>query len=321
MYAILALLGLGLIFTGFSGDDDDDVNESGGNGGDEGNDEPETFTSDDDFVVDQSYRSEFQDNIDGRVAMGQLTQQQGDQAMDVIKFRSGDINISTGNGDDYVMAGIGDDTIDAGTGDDFVSSGEGDDLVNLGEGDDTYGFEAGQFTDDETTLWYGEDEVEGGDDTVLGGAGDDMISDNYGSNVIFGHQGNDVIDVVDAETGAATPDTVDAGFGNDTINVDEGDTVTSNQGRDLISVNVVGGVEQDYDAVTVTDFNAAMDVIELEGTYGLLMPTSYGNPDTNPITVADMDDGLGAIVSINGVEVVHVYGGAGMTAANVRVSV
>lgn len=53
---------------------------------------------------------------------------------------------------------------------------------------------------------------------MIGGAGADFIADGYGANLIQGQQGDDFIVTIDQD--GLSPDTVEAGFGNDMIFVD-----------------------------------------------------------------------------------------------------
>ena len=333
MFPLLALFGFGLLFAGLIGDDDDDQ-PAGETGTDEGGSSAETFTDGVDVVLDQTYLPMVQADAADLVAEGELTQAEADAALANINLRSGAVNISTGNGNDYVATGKDNDTITTGDGDDYVIGGRGNDLINLGAGDDVYGVDPRGVSgnDDYTSFPNGGFELfgppsalEGGNDTILGGSGADWISDSFGSNVVNGQQGNDFISVVDEEAGGAnTPDVVNGGFGNDTIYVDKGDIVTGNQGRDQITVDVFGGVSDGYDFVTIADFEPGRDTLELEGSFGLLLTPSPTGPEdvpVNPISVADLEDGSGAVVSINGIPVVRVIGGAGMTVADVQLSV
>ncbi|QFT58692.1 hypothetical protein FIU94_07625 [Sulfitobacter sp. THAF37] len=335
MYALLALLGLGAAFALVAGigGDDDAVDETP-----EQEEMPpvvslQTFTDGDDAVLDQRYVEDARANADDLVAEGELTRAEADAALDAIRIAQNPANLDTGAGDDYVVTGDGADTVRAGAGDDVVVGGGGNDLVSLGDGDDVYGSDVRTislpddvigFPDSGFGIFGTDAALEGGDDTIMGGAGMDAISDSFGRNVVFGNQGQDFIVTVDEDGPGASPDTVDGGFGNDTLVVDQGDVVTGNQGRDLVTVDLFAGVSDDYAEITITDFQPGIDTLELEGSFGLLMPPSPTGPDdvpVNPISVADLADGTAAIVSVNGIPVVRVMGGAGMTVADVRISV
>lgn len=317
MYALLALLGIGLLFSVFNDSDDGESSDR--------EEEPETFTDDDDVVIGDLFRDAIEANAADLVAEGELTQAQADAALGDVNFRGGSLNIDTGAGDDYVAGSNGADTIVTGSGDDFVIGARGDDFINLGEGADVYGVEQRAIETQDDTVGFpdgdfeilgSEAQLEGGDDTILAGPGNDAISDGFGSNEIFGQQGADFIVAVDQEANRTTPDMVDGGFGNDTIFFDEGDTVTGNQGRDDFTLDVFRGVGTGYQASTITDFDPARDQIEVQGTADLLQPGGVSQ-----VTVADLADGSGAVISINGIAVAQVVGGAGLTIGDVRLTI
>ena len=156
---------------------------------------------------------------------------------------------------------------------------------------------------------------------MIGGAGADFIADGYGANLIQGQQGDDFIVTIDQD--GLSPDTVEAGFGNDMIFVDEGDVVTASHGQDQITVDLWDGVSSDYSFVTITDFDPTKDILELEGSEALLRTRTPTGPEdvvNNLITVEDLEDGSGAVVMVNDIPVVVLIGGQGMSVSNVRLS-
>jgi len=155
--------------------------------------------------------------------------------------------------------------------------------------------------------WGGSfDRLHAGDDEVSGGSGNDLILDGYGSNVLNGNEDDDLLVSVDLDV--VSPDTVNGGSGNDVLVVDQGDTVSTGSGTDDVVVELSAGVGAGYETVSIQDFNSEEDVIELSGLEG------------DEVTVADLDDGTGAVVSVGGVPVVVVTGGQGLTAGDIRIA-
>ncbi|WP_299586696.1 hypothetical protein [uncultured Tateyamaria sp.] len=311
MVGILALLGFGLLVGGLSGlgGDDDPVAEPVDDGV-----EPTQVASEGDdplqFVGD-AYVDDFQAGLDDLVSEGELTQAQADALFDNTASASGPLNIVTGDGEDGILGGDQDDTISVGGGDDGAAGGEGDDLIELGAGADVSGESdrTGSFPDDNRPFVQSDAGVataavlEAGNDTIRGGGGADDIADAYGSNELRGENGDDFIVAVDSD--GVTPDVVRGGTGSDALIVDQGDTVNTGVGQDFVTVDVTSGVEEGYQLVTIEDFDPANDRLELEGEDSLLNGTGAG------VTVEPFDGGV--TVLVNGVEVVRVVGGTGLT--------
>jgi len=154
------------------------------------------------------------------------------------------------------------------------------------------------------------------DDTSASGAGDDANSDNFGSNLINGQQGDDFIVAVDDRSDLGKVDTVKGGVGRDTLVVDEGDLVTTRGGADQDILETYSGVADGYDVVTITDFDTARDVLTLQGEASLLRP---GNGDETPVSVQELDDQTGTMVLINGIRVAHLIGAQGVSPDQIRV--
>ncbi len=314
MVGLLLLLGLGLAAAFVSTSNDNDAVAV------EETELPEqSFAEGDDRVYDESHRDAVGLTLMDYVDSGEMS---GAEADDILAaaFHHGPFNVATGGGDDSVLGSAGDDRIDAGADADVVHGGLGDDVVQLGDGSDTYGFDerAGSFPDDvrpfplSNEFGINEAVLEGGDDFVRGGAGDDNIADGHGANTLLGNEGQDLLIAIDQD--GLSPDSVSGGYGQDSIFVDQGDRVTTGAGDDRVSVNIVSGVTDGYRAVTITDFVLGQDRVELEGWDGLL------DGDTDPVTVTDSDDGLAAVIAVNGIPVVEVIGGHGLTRADVSVS-
>lgn len=322
MIGLLLFLGAGLAISAIvlTGDD---------HGASEENSQAETLTDGDDNVVGAVYSGGVESYLDDLLAEGELTDAEYSDYVAGITFIGPEANIDGGAGNDSMLGSEYGDTLTGGLGDDYISGGEGDDLIDLGAGNDASGVDERSVSIDDDILAFPYDAglyandvlYEAGNDTILGGAGNDAISDNYGANLIDGGAGNDFIIATDDLYNEA--DTVIGGAGDDILLVDEGDLVTTSAGFDTVTVDLWDGASTGYDVVTVTDFNPDEDVIELEGSSSLLRTPAPSGPDDvveNPITVADTEDGTGAVIYVSGVPVVLVVGGQGMTVANVGIS-
>ncbi len=102
-----------------------------------------------------------------------------------------------------------------------------------------------QLSKPQTVGGNGQDELIGTilDDVMTGGNGADFLFGNFGNDRLFGENGADVLD---------------GGMGNDRLSGGRGDDVlTTGAGSDVILIDTKGGSD------TVTDFDAALDSIEL----------------------------------------------------------
>lgn len=174
-------------------------------------------------------------------------------------------------GIDDLIGGSGDDEIFARESGDIVEGRDGDDRIFGHEGDDA--------------LVGGE-----GDDFIRGGSGDDAILDHEGSDTIYGDAGNDSIiatSAIDGEelvhlsrdfvSGGGTTaedllslynfatdsddegDTIYAGLGDDAVIAGDDDVVSLGEGNDTIGVG--DWMDENDEAVVVTDFNPAEDTL------------------------------------------------------------
>ncbi|MCE8509594.1 hypothetical protein KBY28_14190 [Ruegeria pomeroyi] len=322
MLAILALAGLGLGLTALLLDDGDDDAAPAGS---------RTTSDDDDFVYDEGFRPGVVEGLDDLVQEGEMTRAEANALLRDLVFVSGEQNLDTGKGDDGVVLLRGDNNIDTGEGDDTVLAGTGSDFVNLGAGDDVYGADTRviyqvddtkTFPDPDESLPVGGNAVRGddldrGDDTIAGGAGDDAISDNFGSNLINGQQGDDFIIAVDDRSDLGTADTVKGGIGRDTLVVDEGDLVTTGAGADQVILETYSGVADGYDMITVTDFGER-DLLVLQGRAELLRP---GGPGTDsPISLQELPE-TGTLVLVNGIPVANLAGAQGVSYSQLQMRI
>lgn len=260
------------------------------------------FDDDDQSIVAQSEEPTLVSLLEFLEDSGALSEAEAEAVLDETQFVEDPLNILAGGGDDLVVGGVQGDVIDAGTGNDLVIGGPGDDTISLGDGRDISG--ADIASDDLTSFGLTAEIIEGGDDFIKGGAGDDIIIDRFGANRLSGSLGRDIIDAVDAD--GVTPDTVLGGFGADQLWVDQGDSVLSGEGQDQITVDVTAGLVDGYQVVTLEDFDPSQDIISIQGRASSL------------VTVADLSDGSGADIALDGIPVLRVIGGQGLNPASVE---
>lgn len=232
LFLLPSLLGLGLALELFSPDDDP--------------------SQEDDAPVDVTL-GEGINNFEGTEAKEHVR----GNALENYIFGDTDNDLLGGlDGDDTLQGGAGNDRLFGGTGNDVGLGGEGNDRIFLGDGDDTTIDPSGIAQDE-------------GDDFIRGGAGDDMLADTQGHNHIHGDLGHDTLITVDGmnhdgsvnDTTASTPDTIHAGFGNDTLVGDDGDIMTGGEGDDNF---VIATASEDPGApAVITDFDFHDDLFSL----------------------------------------------------------
>ncbi|MDH4583202.1 tandem-95 repeat protein, partial [Pseudomonas sp. BN415] len=174
----------------------------------------------------------------------------------------------------------GDDLLDGGVGYDYLYGGQGNDTLLAG--DDTAGSQlVGEDGDDTLTGSGGGDYLIGGNgnDTLDGGSGNDALDGGSGSNVLQGGDGNDALYVGDG-SGLITSNSLDAGTGDDTINVYQSNagsvtTVSGGSGRDTYMLQP-GSTGQ----MLVSDFaaGASGDILNINQLLTSSSGYSGGNP-------------------------------------------
>jgi len=221
----------------------------------------------------------------------------GGPGNDTINGLSGSDSLVGGEGRDVLTGGDGDDTLDGWFSENFFDEEEVPDTLNGGLGNDVFrvdnagdaltdsggmdtvrvkdldwtlaaGYEnlvihndtaehgftgIGNELDNHIAATYAGSRLEGrgGDDTLIGAGG------NFGSNQLFGGEGNDSL------VGAESGDEIDGGGGNDTLSGgenDEGpDRLTGGAGADSF---IFGQVR--FESDTITDFASGEDRIRLD---------------------------------------------------------
>ena len=221
------------------------------------------------------------DPIHGTGGAEELT---GDQGDDTIRAYGGDDLIDSNGGDDRVLAGSGDDSVFGGSGNDMLRGMNGNDSL------------AG----------------EEGNDYLLGKSGDDTLLAGTGTDVLKGGIGSDLLDGRDGPVSSTDSDTLEGGDGNDQLIGDNGDVLTGGAGIDDFDVVVD---QDDAAVVQITDFDPMArnrgdaETITLLDENGQPMPASdFSNPETTALSILDADDGSGATLHLNGVDVAFVSG-------------
>ena len=176
----------------------------------------------------------------------------GLEGNDLIDGRGGSDTLFGDAGDDTILGGRSDDLIGGSDGNDSLAGEQGRDTVYGGEGDD---FLAGNG---------GEDRLDGeeGNDRLEGGGGSDTLHGEAGLDTLIGGNGDDNLYDYDIpfNEGALNTSVMDGGAGNDTLQFDDGSTVTGGLGADSLFL---------YDALDdtlvsrITDFDPAEDFLRV----------------------------------------------------------
>ncbi|MCP4786979.1 MAG: tandem-95 repeat protein, partial [Fuerstiella sp.] len=212
-----------------------------------------------------------------------------------------------------LMRGLGgNDTLNGLSSSDVMDGGEGNDRLNGDAGDDVLIGGAGNdylFGEEGNDNLFGGDDndyLDQGDGTGLldGGAGNDTLRASYdsegSSETLIGGDGDDTIQTV----GWRSTDVVDAGAGNDYVelrgygfNGDEGGgTITLGTGADVLNLSNGHNLSQ-YSVFRVTDFNVAEDIVRIDDFLNSRL--SGWDGVTNPFAAGYMqlvDDGAGNAV-------------------------
>ncbi|SDD70277.1 S8 family serine peptidase [Kordiimonas lacus] len=234
----------------------------------------------------------------------------GGDGADIIGVGAGN-DLAVGEaGNDAIFGGAGDDTLvggfweggsasAVGGGHNELWAGSGDDVIHGANGNDALG----GGTESDTIYGYGghdilyagkgavSDTLDGGagQDTLFGGGGDDMLSGGGGNDLIFNGAGSDTA------TGGDGDDTLWGGGGDDLL--------TGGTGADIFAFTSTNGSD------TVTDFDAAEDILLLDGS---------GFADLAALKAATTEDGAGVTISFG--DTVIILSGISLddlTAANV----
>ncbi len=234
---------------------------------------------------------------------------------DLLGGRAGNDELAGGGGADWMHGDEGDDTLQGAAGDDDLQGEMGADRLIGGAGGDRLSGGAGR---DMLVAGAGNDALIGGEaaDRLHGGAGEDALQGGHGNDRAMGDAGSDV---VDGNAGNDTlwgdrfghddgeVDFLNGGAGDDVLHAGAGYYVTGGAGADSFELATF---EPDDPVVQISDFNPDEDTL-------LITYDPAGQPEPE-VSVVSEDGSPDAMVLLNGVPVAHVVGGAGMTAAEVR---
>ena len=181
----------------------------------------------------------------------------GGEGQDQLIGHSGNDTMHGGDGDDALLGGSGDDVMHGDAGNDWMSGSSGVDTLHGGEGDDVlHGGSSGDFLNGDA----GNDRLYGtsGNDTIDGGAGNDRLDGGTDDDVLTGGLGDDLL------IGSDGADVLDGGEGADTLRAGKGnDVLTGGAGADTFEFTKTDRQIDEVD--TITDFEAALDIIDLSG--------------------------------------------------------
>lgn len=323
MTSVLGLLLIGLSADLFSFSDEEPVAEGGPDGGEQvpaevpgSNDyfDPnefaavapvaETGTSGEDILWgagagDSIAGGDGDDQINGYGGNDTLS---GDGGSDDMHGGAGDDLLAGGEGIDALSGNDGADTLLGGDGNDSLMGGMGDDWLEGGAGDDLQ--QGGSGAD---TLLGGD-----GNDSLQGGEDRDVLHGGLGSDEFFGDAGNDILDgrvpapgapQTDLDTGQ---DLLNGGRGDDLLVLGSNDFGSGGEGADLFAAG--DWIDPAHPATIL--FDPTQDQIAL-----VYDPAMHPSPQ---VAISPSDAAPDAVwISLDGVALVHVLNGAGLSAADI----
>lgn len=122
-----------------------------------------------------------------------------------------------------------------------------------------------------------------------------MIDDNFGSNQLFGDQGDDVLDGTDGHSDVelnvsvaeyCLTDTLSGGAGNDTLIGDDSEVMTGGDGNDEFAV--ARDFAREQVAAQIVDFNVAEDALKIDGTASSSTSIAYAFDSTQGGVIASI---------------------------------
>jgi Ca2+-binding RTX toxin-like protein len=253
------------------------------------------------------------DILDGRGAADHLWGEDGD---DALLGRDGNDSLYGGAGNDTLTGDAGDDSLDGGEGADSLDGGDGDDHLTGGAGNDRIDGEYGNDTldggegDDSLTGGQGDDAIAAGtgNDTVDAGDGNDSVTGGAGSDDLSGGGGDDTL--WGGEPGAGddhATDYLNGGAGRDEMHVGAGDYANGGEGADTY---VLEDHPADQQAAQITDWHPEEDSLVV-----VYDPAAHPDPTLDVVTEQGSPD---ATITLDGVPIAHVAGGAGLTVDAIR---
>lgn len=187
----------------------------------------------------------------------------GGTGADRLQGLSDDDQLRGGNGSDSLYGGDGNDFLVGGAGSDFLGGGAGSDAVSYADATRALTLD---LVDQTANAGAAAGDVISSAETIRGTRLADSIAGNAHRNTLRGNDGNDHL------AGREGADTLSGGTGDDTLmGGADGDLLAGGAGRDVF-VFAADGAED-----LVLDFDAADDVIRIEGGSDATVATADGN--------------------------------------------
>lgn len=251
----------------------------------------------------------------------------GGEGTDILSGTAGDDTLAGAGGDDQLGGGAGADLLSGGAGADDLHGQAGDDTLEGEDGSDSLAGEDGADLlrggpgSDLLAGCGGDDSLEGGadadrliggegDDTLSGGAGDDSLEGGLGNDLLRGDAGADLLygnagdDRLDGGEDAEV-DTLNGGAGADALTLHPGDIGHGGAGRD--DFVLTDWLAQGDAAAVILDYHPDEDRIVLAYD-GLAHPDPQVGVET---------EGRDAHVTLDGIRIAAIPGGAGLQAAEI----
>lgn len=214
VFALPALLGLGLaaFLFGFDFGSDDDTNDI--DGAVDPVDSPDPVATDGPDTVTFGNASDIFDGLGGNDVLS------GGKGFDTLNGGAGDDILNGDGGKDVLSGDGGNDTLSGGDWNDILNGGTGFDDLAGDAGNDTLNGDGGKDLLEGGT---GNDTLNGGDwnDGLFGGDGDDFLNGDAGNDMLVGGLGDDQM------FGGTGDDIVLGGAGADFVNGGDGDDVVA----------------------------------------------------------------------------------------------
>ncbi|MDA9789766.1 hypothetical protein N9B69_02110 [Amylibacter sp.] len=220
----------------------------------------------------------------------------GSDLDDVLTDWTGSNEMYGGDGDDTLQGGfdVGElSELHGDAGNDVITDGASDAVIFGGEGDDS--IVSGHGVSD-----------------IYGGAGDDAITTGIDTDVIHGDAGDDTITAIGTDTEGEV-DEVYGGAGNDALDIRGATEAYGGEGADTFTGYFNTWVDE---APTVMDYNAAEDQLEVD----IYSHEGVQELDDFDINVQDFEDGSGASIYVDGIEVMRIPGAQGLDLADVQLN-
>ena len=249
-----------------------------------------------------------------------------------------DLGVANGVGGEFTLVeredGQGSDLL---LGDELIVSLSGDAPLTLDDINITVRFEytdsrVFEYTIGDTDSDFGTTLIDSpGHEVITVSSGGDVVALTGGEDIVYGGDGNDAIfadggyatnvqlDGFDGEDNLifeTQRDTIFGGDGDDMIQSLNGNDVTGGEGEDLFvlrndeSFNVAAGI---FEPTVITDFTAGEDMILVRHIPGTQL-------DPSDVSIAALEDGSGAALTVKGHVMAIIYGGQDLTLDDIAIN-